>query len=164
MCNITWFAWCALLCVHLKKQYQREIYYKSKAPKISLQERHEASGMLRAITAVSVARHSGVSRSIISRLQDMLVTTWSVADGRRSGRPRVTTAAEESGIRTTYLRNRFKSMSISVLEWSVAEVSRHTVGRRLRLDGIKCRRPCKFTRLNTTGKPMGSNDQINWTD
>ena len=93
------------------------------------------------MTAAAVARHFGVSRSTISRLQGRLVTTGSVADGRRSGRPRVTTAAQDRRIRTTHLRNRFKSDSSTAREWD--DISRHTVGRRLREEGIRCRRPCK---------------------
>ena len=136
-----------LLCYvfTFKKHYQREdsIVHISKMPRLSLQERHEAVGMLRSMTAAAVARHFGVSRSTISRLQGRLVTTGSVADGRRSGRPRVTTAAQDRRIRTTHLRNRFKSASSTAREWDGDDISRHTVGRRLREEGIKCRRPCK---------------------
>ena len=85
-------------------------------PRLSLQERHEAVGMLRSMTAAAVARHFGVSRSTISRLQGRLGTTGSMAEGGRSGRPRVTTAAQDRRIRTTHLRNRFKSASSTVRE------------------------------------------------
>ena len=97
-----------------------------------------------------------VIRSIILRLQDMLVATWPVAYGRHYGTQWVMTAAEDHGIRAICLRNRLKSVSSSVLEWSGGEVCRHTVVCRLRQGGIKCRSPCKFTRLKTIGKTMGS--------
>ena len=51
------------------------------------------------MTAAAVARHFGVSRGTISRLQDRLVTTGSVVDRRRSGRPLVTIAVEDRRIR-----------------------------------------------------------------
>ena len=96
-------------------------------------------------TAASVARHFGVSRSTILRLQDRLVTTGSVADrtGVRPGRPSVTTAAEDRRMRTIHLRDRFKSVSSTAREWDCGDVSRLTIGRRLRQGGIKCRLPCK---------------------
>ena len=80
------------------------------------------------MTAAAVARHFGVSRSTISRLQDRLMTTGSVTDRRRAGRPRVTTAAEDRRIRTMHLRDRFKSVSSTAREWNGDDVSRHTVG------------------------------------
>ena len=99
--------------------------------------------MLRSMTAAAVARHFGVSRSTISRLQDRLVTTGSVVDRRRSGRPLVTIAAEDRRIRTTHnLRERFKSASSTAREWDGGDVSRLTIGRGIRQGGIKCRRPC----------------------
>ena len=84
------------------------------------------------MTAAAVARHFGVSRSTFSRLQDRLVTTGSVVDRRRSGRPLVTIAAEDRRIRTTHLRERFKSASSTAREWDGGDVSRLTIGRRLR--------------------------------
>ena len=90
--------------------------------------------MLRSMTAAAVARHFGVSRSTISRLQGMLVMTGSVADGRRSGRPRLRTAANDRRIRATHLGEYFKSVISKALEWDSDEVSKHIVGRLLRQD------------------------------
>ena len=118
------------------------------------------------MTAAAVARHFGVSRSTISRLQGRLGTTGSVADGRRSGRPRVTTAAQDRRIRTTHLRNRFKSVSSTAREWDGDDISRHIVGRRLREEGIRCRRPCKIkfiSDMNREERLRYATGKVRWT-
>ena len=133
---------------------------------LSLQERHEAVGMLRSMTAAAVARHFGVSRSTFSRLQDRLVTTGSVVDRRRSGRPLVTIAAEDRRIRTTHLRERFKSASSTAREWDGGDVSRLTIGRRLRQGGIKCRLPCKkkfISNINRVERLRFATGKLGWT-
>ena len=99
--------------------------------------------MLRANATVAyVANHFGVSRVCINKLRYRLQATGSVNDRPRSGRPRVTTAAEDRHIRTMHLRNRFKTASETSREFRVARrVSRDTVLRRLRTAGIFARRP-----------------------
>ena len=44
----------------------------------------------------------------------------------------MTTAAEDRRMRKIHLRDRFKSVSSTAREWNGDNVSRHTVGRRLR--------------------------------
>ena len=131
-----------------------------------MQEKHEAVGMLHSMTAAAFTRHFGVSRSTISRLQGRLVTTGSVADGRRSGRPRLTTATQDRGVRTTRLRNRLKSGSSTAREWDGNDISRHTVGRRLREEGIKCCRPCKkkfISDINGVERLRYATGKVRWT-
>ena len=153
-----------------KKHYQREDGIDlSKMPRLSLQERHEAVGMLRSMTAAAVARHFGVNRSTFSRLHDRLVTdvtTGSVVDRRRSGRPLVTIAAEDRRIRTTHLKERFKSVSSTAREWDGGDVSRLTIGRGLRQGGIKCRLPCKkkfISNINRVERLRFATGKLGWT-
>ena len=118
------------------------------------------------MTAAAVARHFGVSRSTFSRLQDRLVTTGLVADRRRVGRPRVTTAAEDRQMRKIHLRDRFKSVSSTAREWDCGDVSRLTIGRRLRQGGIKCRLPCKkkfISNINRVERLRFATGKLRWT-
>ena len=72
------------------------------------------------------------SINLLSRHQQ----TGQAQDRPRSGRPRVTTSAEDRCIQTIHLRNRF------VTETALGHpISRLTILRRLRRDGIKAFRP-----------------------
>ena len=118
------------------------------------------------MTAAAIARHFSVSRSTFSRLQYRLVTTGSVVDRRRSGRPLVTIAAEDRWIRNTHLRERFKSASSTAREWDGGDVSRLTIGRRLRQGGIKCRLPCKkkfISNINRVERLRCATGKLGWT-
>ena len=56
--------------------------------------------------ATVVSRHFGCTRKTIERLQRQFRVTGNVADRPRSGRPRVTTAADDRYIVLQHLRNR----------------------------------------------------------
>ena len=135
-------------------------------PRLSLQERHEAIGMLRSMNASDVARHFHVSHTTIYRLQERINVTGSAVDRRRTGRPRVTSAAEDRHIRATHLRQRFRSASRTALEWhGTNDISRYTVCRRLREQGIRCRRPCKkkhLTVINQVRRLQFARDKVRW--
>ena len=51
-------------------------------------------------------RHFGCTRNTIERLQRRFLVTENVADRPRSGRPRVTTAADDRYIALQHIRNR----------------------------------------------------------
>ena len=70
-------------------------------------ERNQAIEMLNAgFSATVVSRHFGCIRKTNERLQRRFRVTGNVADCPRSGRPRVTTAADDCYIVLQYLRNR----------------------------------------------------------
>ncbi|KAK3105855.1 hypothetical protein FSP39_007173 [Pinctada imbricata] len=65
-------------------------------PRLNKEQRLRAVGMIEADRRHSdVASHFGVTRITILRLASRYKTTGSVNDRRRSGRPRVTTAAQD---------------------------------------------------------------------
>ena len=76
-------------------------------PKLNNDERNQAIGMLNAgISATVVSRHSGCTCKTIERLRRRFRVTGNVADRPRSGRSRVTTAADDRYIVLQHLRNR----------------------------------------------------------
>ncbi|CAM1304191.1 Uncharacterised protein r2_g1410 [Pycnogonum litorale] len=75
--------------------------------RLSQFQRAMAIGMLQArSTPTAVARHVGCHVSTISRLVSTRQQTSCIQDRPRSGRPRVTTSAQDRYIRLTHLRNR----------------------------------------------------------
>ena len=69
-------------------------------------ERNQAIGMLNAgMSAIVVSRHFDCTRKTIERLQRRFCVTGNVADRPRSGRPSVTTAADNRCIILQHLRN-----------------------------------------------------------
>ena len=110
--------------------------------KLTNDQRNEAIGMLRNAPVNVVAQQFGVHRTTIERLKRRKERTGSVKDFERSGRPRVTTAAEDHAIRTSHLRRRFQTAAETARRWVGGHaISRHTVRRRLKAEGISCRRP-----------------------
>ncbi|XP_041351062.1 uncharacterized protein LOC121370032 [Gigantopelta aegis] len=76
-------------------------------PRLTSAQLKNAIGILQAgTTQQAVVRHFGVFRQTISALWARYNTTQSVNDRSRSGRPRVTTAAQDRYIRVCHLRNR----------------------------------------------------------
>ena len=76
-------------------------------PRLNNDKRKQGTGMLNAgMSATYVSRHFGCTRKTIERLQRRFLVTRNDADRPRSGRPRVTTAADDSYIVLQYLRNR----------------------------------------------------------
>ena len=75
-------------------------------PRLSQYDRARAIGMLDVgISARDVAAHLQVHESTISRLRRRLRHTGSVADRRRSGRPRVTMPIQDRYIVLQHLRD-----------------------------------------------------------
>jgi len=108
-------------------------------PRLSADERGRAVGHLEAgVTVADVARIFNCSRETIYNLQTRYMNTGSTRDRPRSGRPRVTTPAQDRYIRTTHLRDRFQSASHTARTLPQHQpVSTQTVIRRLREHGIR---------------------------
>ena len=76
-------------------------------PRLNNDERNQAIGMLNAgMSGTVVSRHLGCARMTIERLRRRFCVTGNVADRPRSGKPRVTTAADDRYIVLQHLRNR----------------------------------------------------------
>ena len=76
-------------------------------PRLRNDERNQAIGMLNAgMSSTVVSRHFGCTRKTIERLRRRFRFTGNVADRPRSGRPRVTTAADDRFIVLQHLCNR----------------------------------------------------------
>ena len=135
---------CYVLChryISADLSWLRRVRKERKMPRLSEAQRHEAVGMLRSMAATNVARFFNVHKSTIHRLSQRLAQSGTVSDRRRSGRPRVTSVAEDRHIRTTHLRERFTTASETSRRWNGRNnVSRYTVARRLHAFGIQSRR------------------------
>ena len=76
-------------------------------PRLSLLDKARAIGQLEAgIHQNVVAQNYGISQSTVSRLRQEFRETGDVKDRPRSGRPKVTTPAEDRYINFVALRNR----------------------------------------------------------
>ena len=76
-------------------------------PRLNNDERNQAIGMLNAgMSATIVSRHFGCTRKTIERLWRRFHVTGNVVDGPGSGRPCVTTAADDPYIVLQHLHNR----------------------------------------------------------
>ena len=75
-------------------------------PRLNNDEQNQAIGIVNAgMSATVVSRHFGCTRKTIERLRRRFRVTGNVADRPRSGRPCVTTAAEDRYIVLQHLRN-----------------------------------------------------------
>ena len=78
-------------------------------PRQNNDERNQALWMLIAGTSATVvSRQFGCTRKTIERLRRRFCVTENVADGPQSGRPRVTTAADDRYIVLQHLPNRLQ--------------------------------------------------------
>ena len=106
------------------------------------QQRERAIGMLNTGTSVTdVARVMGCSRRTIHDLRTRLQQTGTSADRPRSGRPRVTTHAEDRQIVLRHLRNRFLTATFTRNELFRGRVTAQTIRNRLRTARLHARRP-----------------------
>lgn len=114
-------------------------------PRLAQPERDRAIGMLQAGRGcAAVARVFGVHRSTITRLAERYHVTGSSNDRPRTGRPRVTTAAQDRANRLAHLRDRFRPATRSAAETIGTHhrpVSARTIRNRLRAEGIRPYRP-----------------------
>ena len=94
------------------------------------------------MTQTHVARHIGVSTSVIHQLRLRFAQTNSAADRPRSGRPRCTMSAEDRYLRTSALRLRsINGVQLRArLLQAGTRVSSQTVRNRLHSAGLRARR------------------------
>lgn len=114
-------------------------------PRLTEAQRNNAIGHLEAGESQSaVARRLHVSQSTIGRLWHRLQQHGTTRDRPRSGRPRVTTPAQDRFIRLRHLRNRFLTASSTTTSVpGLRRISDQTVRNRLRDAGIRSRRPAR---------------------
>ncbi|KAK7493487.1 hypothetical protein BaRGS_00015198 [Batillaria attramentaria] len=119
-------------------------------PRLTDTQRNNAIGRLRAgATQQAVATHFGVSRQTIAALWARFNNTQSVHDRPRSGRPRVTTAAQDRYIRVRHLRDRTTTATSTASQIPrLRRISDQTVRNRLREAGLLARRPVRRNALN----------------
>ena len=125
----------------ISQLYYIELTYYStrlaiKMPRLNEAQRHEAIGVLRAIPVIDVANRFNCHCATIHKLKSRYQTTVHFGDLPRTGRPRVTTDAEDRRIRISHLRNRFITASSTAREWQ-RNVSRQTISRRLKAHGLR---------------------------
>jgi transposase len=77
-------------------------------PRLNKRKRGEAIGFLLGEDQISVPERFHVSQSTLSCLRRRMVTTGSLNDHFRSGRPRVATRRQDQGTPLLHLRNRFQ--------------------------------------------------------
>ncbi len=110
--------------------------------RLSQEQRERAIGMLQlGATHQHVARIFGCTRPTITRLLTRYRQTGHTVDRPRSGRPRVTNDNDDRYLRILHLRNRFLTVTSSSLTGLGHPISRRTVSRRLRRNGIRAYRP-----------------------
>ena len=114
-------------------------------PRIPAHLRERAIGMLNSGTPTEqVAAHVGSSVQAVRSLRRRFTQTGSTADLPRSGRPRVTTRAQDRYILSQHLRNRFLPATVTAAVTPGTHnprISAQTVRNRLAEDGLYGRRP-----------------------
>ena len=120
-------------------------------PRLSAENRERAIGRLQAGESTEhVARALGVHVSTIYRLWNRFQATASTADGPRTGRPRVTTPAQDRLIARQHRRDPWlpaAETARNTIGTTGGRLSNRTVRRRLRDAHLRCRRPCRRTIL-----------------
>ena len=114
-------------------------------PRLNEDQCNNAIGRLKAgETQTHVSRVLNVSQNNISRLWDRYQQQGSTHDRPRSGRPRVTTPAQDRHIRLRHLRDRFTTAtSTAAAIPGQRRISHQIVRNRLLEAGIRTRRPVK---------------------
>lgn len=136
-------------------------------PRLSNIQRERAIGMLNTGTSVTdVARVMGCSRRTIHDLRTRLQQTGTTADRPRSGRPRVTTQAEDRQIVLRHLRNRFLTATSTRNELFRGRVTAQTIRNRLRTARLHARRPYRgpiLTQLHRRQRLLWAQRHLRWT-
>ena len=140
MCNRKCF------CIVFKTAASSIVFQDLNMPRLTNSQRHEAVGMLRVMSVNEVARHFNCHRATIHKLKSRVQMTGTVKDLPRSGKPRVTSAADDRRIVTTNPRDWLKTMVSTDLEL-INDTSDQSVSQRLKSVGLLCRRPAKKSRL-----------------
>ena len=92
-------------------------------PRLNNDERNQAIWMLNAGTAATVlSRHFGCTRKTIEHLRRRFRVTGNVVYRPRSGRPRVTTAADDRYIVLQHLHNRRQTSAATRRQYGLSEI------------------------------------------
>ena len=112
-------------------------------PNLNSHVRSKIIGMVESgLQYKGIARRLGIHINTVTRTVSRYRTTGSTAELPRSGRPRVTTGRDDQYIRTSHLRDRFRSATYTARNLPNARrISAQTVRNRLRDYGIKTYRP-----------------------
>ena len=131
-------------------------------PRLSAENRERAIGRLHAGDSIQrVAAAFGTHYTTIYRLQNRFNATNATRDLPRSGRPRVTTRAQD---RLIVRQNRVDPFHTAaetarnIVGRTGFAVSSRTVRRRLYASGLRCRRPCRRPILT----PQHRRDRLHW--
>ena len=130
---------------------------------LTLDKRNRARGMLEAgMSVTEAACRIGVHQRTISHLMSRLAATGSLRDRRRSGRPRITTPAEDRYIVLTSRRYRCMIAETIARQLQVATRTRasgQTIRRRLHTRTLWARKPCAAVPLTRRHRQA----RLNWT-
>lgn len=139
-------------------------------PRLAAEMRERAVGMLMAgMSQEQVARTVGTTSRTIRRLTQRLRETGKTADTPRSGRPRVTTPAQDRRMVTSHLRDRFMAATVTARMTPGQHnerISAQTVRNRLRAEGLRARRPFVgpvLTRQHKQARLAWSQEHLRWT-
>ncbi|GFX72988.1 transposable element Tcb1 transposase [Trichonephila clavipes] len=117
-----------------------------------------------------VAREFDIAHSVVSRLWKSFKTTGMCSRRHGGGRVRRTTPAEDRYIVLSAKRNRrttAQQVGNQFLAASIKQISRKTVARRLRGEGLYARRPVvcvPLTRQHRTARLQWCREHHNWTE
>lgn len=119
-------------------------------PRLSEEQRNNAIGRLQAgQSQTDVANTFNVAQSTISRLWDRYQRYRLTRDLPRTGRPRVTSNAQDRYIRLRHMRERFTTATSTASSIpGNRRISDQTVRNRLREAGLRARRPLRAVVLN----------------
>ena len=136
-------------------------------PSLRAAARENAIGRLQAGQRQADVTHAlNVLQSTISRLWNRFRQSGSTADAPRSGRPRVTTPAQDRFIRLRHLRNRFLSAQSTVQALPGNQrISRQTVRNRIHGAGLRAYRPYQgnvLTRRHRQARMLWANQHQAW--
>ena len=120
-------------------------------PRLNEAERNQILGMLINSRLKDVCERFNVSKQAVINLKNKVQQTGSVKDRQRSGRPKVTNEVDDRRIYLNHLRNRFLTAADTGRN---LEISRQTVVRRLKNNGLKSRRPVRRPVLTDINKRL----------
>jgi hypothetical protein len=122
-------------------------------PRLSQELSECAIGMLQAnMNVTTVARTLGCKRLAIHHLRRRFKMTGSTKDRPRSGRPKVTSPADDRFILLRHLRDRFLPATSSTNVVQGRRVSARTNRRKLNANGLRPLRPYKLKGLILTNR------------
>ena len=151
--------------------YRKTLYRynlgKSSMPRIPKHLRERPIGMLETGASMEeVSLQVGSSVQALRSLKRRFVQTGITEDLPRSGRPRVTTPAQDHYILNQHLRNRFLTATATASVTSYPRISAQTVRNRLAENNLRARRPYVGTELmdhHRRDRLQWADRHINWT-